>query len=144
MGANPIFFHANDDEWVTAAGFDPKTFPETETVGEFLNRMQWHEQAHIIQDLKEHGFLSLVRYYSLEERFEKYEVSIAKDEKLNDNEAWFYGTTDVEYERKITLSNGTVLKEVRDNEKENELWTSGNYEEGYDFLFCFRVKRIVG
>ena len=141
MGACSHTFTARDDDWIRAAGFDPSVFPEYVSVEEYLVRIGCMASELLL--LREAGFAQLQRHYILDERFKRYGVEIVS---CKGGERDMYGDSEP---RTIKLSNGLTLMEVRDYDRAQQFYDSGEfkaagYEEGYDFVFFYRVEAVNG
>lgn len=107
----PLHFPAHDDEWLRAAGFDPARYPEYESLRDYLARAVGIFSSPPADSdwamLEDDGWFDADLTLSLEERFEKFDVSIVKN---------LGGDTidnlDTYNERTIELSNGLILKEA--------------------------------
>jgi hypothetical protein len=156
MGANPHYFPANDDEFINVAGFDPAVYPSKVSVEEFINKSydtttgpgsgDQYDIGYdtgicmLVDELKEAGFASLRRYYTLAERFGMYGVDVVSEEGGD-----YDGCFNDYQPRTVKLSNGLTLMEVHDQKKDDEFWASEaskGYQEGYDFVFHYKVEAV--
>lgn len=134
MSSSAEFYPACDNDWIKAVGLDPNTYPEYETVDHFLNSLPLSNMKQVREACEKYGFALITRHFTLTERFKLYGLEIVR---IKYEEPYMLH----DYKPKtITLSNGVVLKEVRDENKERELYKEldpNNY--GNLFIFAYKV-----
>lgn len=162
MGAVSHNYPAHDNQWLKAAGFDPDKHPGHETLLDYFVSKTGLESPDLFpcgkgrrvwNDLNYDGWMDVTRHFTLEERFKLFGVEIENDEKETEEDYYYISYSP----RTITLSNGMVLKEVRDLYVEEAMFEDDpehegyrrykleyGFETGYDFVSVYKVERVGG
>ena len=131
MGAEAHHYTSTDDDFLKALGLEPNKYPSKISIAELLKNNANKETLNIIntQNLQE-----VYKNFTLKERLLQAGISALKETNIEVD--WMTGS----FTREFKLSNGKILKEVRDEKKEKDIWKKNDWlTAGYDFVFAYKV-----
>lgn len=131
MGANPMFFHADDATLLETVGIQIEEI----SLEDFITKNNLEMPSKTLTALKESGFTEVIKEYTLEEQLAKHDLKI-----LADNSNKFDGWD--EPARAILLSDGRCILEYRNIKEEQERYET-TPDPGCDFYSCYTLAKVL-